>query len=293
MASQNFKGFANEWASDLTEVTRILNYLGNYPQQLAKLGIKHLIKAEELLSHLEEWHWLYAKFNGEEAEFFKPYWIPLQRNTYHYFLDMSDKNYPIFGYDFILHYSKNVLFESIADFDRVRDNEAALKVLKEIESENTMAHIKRDHKQKNALAYTGKAPVEKPTIEEISREDGVLKINRSRDGKKITVKHTTSSIIGLLPFEMSVQVVNFHMEVFYAMGEGLTELKYAKNVRNFTYFVRSKGRLREKKYKVVIGDNIAMATFNKNTFKISSISAELLNDFCFRLFEMCNEEALP
>ncbi|NDW11141.1 hypothetical protein D0T56_15960 [Dysgonomonas sp. 520] len=110
--------FIRQWKPQLEQISFILQYLHTYPKALSDLKIKDLITPQELYKQQEEWIWLYSKYKGMEKDFFRPYWIPIQRNGYDYFIDMSDSNFPIIEaffeyFDEPYHWEKKILFESI------------------------------------------------------------------------------------------------------------------------------------------------------------------------------------
>lgn len=123
--------FLKEWEIQFKQVASILQYLHTYPTALAELKIEDLITPDELYKQQEDWIWLCSKYEGEEKEFFKPYWIPIQRCEYGYFIDISDKNFPVieafFDYfDEPYHWEKKVLFKSVNSLMLAEDNKIDL-----------------------------------------------------------------------------------------------------------------------------------------------------------------------
>lgn len=121
------KNFLKEWEPQLKDVGFILYYLHTYPDALKNIRIEDLIIPDELPERLGEWHWLYSKYNDAEKKFFKPYWIPIQRDGYDYFLDISDSKYPIIEafynyFDEPYHWEKKIFFKSVSNLMLVEDN---------------------------------------------------------------------------------------------------------------------------------------------------------------------------
>ena len=112
-----------------------------------KIDIEDLITPDEIIPRYQEWIVLYSKYDGLEKEFFKPYWLPLQRNSYEYFLDISDNQYPVFSFFFMpfepYSYSKQMLFDSISAFMLLEDNEYEIKRLKDHKFNEMMLHVKK------------------------------------------------------------------------------------------------------------------------------------------------------
>lgn len=89
--------FLKKWSVEVENVTNIIKYISTYPQLLNQLEIDDIIVPDQIIENQQNWINLYCKFdNPIEKEFFKTYWIPLQYNSFDFFIDMSNKNYPVF-----------------------------------------------------------------------------------------------------------------------------------------------------------------------------------------------------
>ena len=118
--------------SQLIEEFFVLQYLYKYQKFIFDLGIKDLICPEERFKQKESWIWLLSKLDGMEKEFFKPYWIPIQKYQYDYFIDMSDYKLPIIEafFDYFkepYHWEKKILLESIFMLKIAEENNIDLK----------------------------------------------------------------------------------------------------------------------------------------------------------------------
>jgi len=130
--------FFEQWKPQFDKVSYILQYLHTYPAVLSDLKIEDLIMPNELYKQQEEWVWLYSKFTGMEQEFFKPYWIPIQRSGYDYFIDMSDEKFPIIEafYDYfdddeqLYHWEKKIFFKSIINLMLAYDKNIDLELFR-------------------------------------------------------------------------------------------------------------------------------------------------------------------
>ena len=119
--------FFAQWQPQLEKVSYIFQYLHTYPDVLSELKIEDLITPDELNKQQEEWIWLCSKFTGMEKEFFQPYWIPIQKSGYDYFIDISDDKFPVIEafFDSIrkpYHWEKKFLFKSIDKLMLAEDN---------------------------------------------------------------------------------------------------------------------------------------------------------------------------
>ena len=98
----NFLSFLNEWGKQFEDLKNILLYLNTYPELLSNIELQNLHDSESIIPEQEDWFRISAKFDHPlEKEFFKPYWVPIVRDSLDYFVDLSDDNYPIFETNFI------------------------------------------------------------------------------------------------------------------------------------------------------------------------------------------------
>ena len=128
--------FLKEWGEKFKKISCMLQYLHTFQSRaLSDLKIEDLITPTELYRHQSDWLWLYSKIQGKEKEFFKPYWIPIQRSVYEYFIDISDDRFPIIDtyFDYIdesYQWKKIVFFNSITDLMLIDRIEVDLKQYK-------------------------------------------------------------------------------------------------------------------------------------------------------------------
>jgi hypothetical protein len=124
MTKEDFK---NQWAKQLEDIKHILDFLTTYPQVLKQLEFEDLLTSDELLKSQMDWVRICSKYEGMEKDFFKPYWVPIQKSSLSYFIDLSNPNYPIFKSSFIFSepysYEKMNLFESINELMLLGDSD--------------------------------------------------------------------------------------------------------------------------------------------------------------------------
>jgi hypothetical protein len=111
--------FFMEWEKQLKAVSFILDYLHTYPNVLNQLKLEEVLTSNELFNSQKDWIRICSKYEGMEKEFFKPYWVPIQKSSFDYFIDLSDPNYPIFEISFTFFepysYQRMNLFNSISE----------------------------------------------------------------------------------------------------------------------------------------------------------------------------------
>jgi hypothetical protein len=111
--------FFREWEKQLKDVSFILDFLYTYPNVLHQLKFEDILSSGELYNSQNDWIRICSKYDGLEKKFFKPYWVPVQKSSFNYFIDLSDANYPIFEFGFVTvqpySYERMNLFNSISE----------------------------------------------------------------------------------------------------------------------------------------------------------------------------------
>ena len=90
-----------------------------------------MLTSDELLKSQIDWISTTSKYEGMEKDFFRPFWVTIQRSSLSYFIDLSNPNYPIFKSSFIFSepysYDKMNLFDSINDLLLLGDTDVNTK----------------------------------------------------------------------------------------------------------------------------------------------------------------------
>ncbi len=93
----HFAIFIDKWGSQFYTVPFILKYLASYPLLRRKLNNLKPLKTSELNESQMEWVSLITQFdNLIESEFFKEYWVPLDKKSYSVFIDLSSPKLSLF-----------------------------------------------------------------------------------------------------------------------------------------------------------------------------------------------------
>jgi hypothetical protein len=113
------KDFDKDWIERFADVETILEQLHQFPATVRAFKEGELAKPGDLLESLRAWVSLYRQYTGMEKDFFKPYWVPFLKDSMDVFIDLSDKDLPVFEtpYYFIgtQKYIKLDLFKSAKD----------------------------------------------------------------------------------------------------------------------------------------------------------------------------------
>ncbi|MDA3818079.1 MAG: hypothetical protein PF486_11930 [Prolixibacteraceae bacterium] len=92
-----FAEFMDEWGEQFSKVQPIINYLSSYPIMIEKTRLMGTFVEEGLEEHQLEWISLIAQlYHPLDRNFFKPYWVPIFKDRYDFFIDISNPGYPIF-----------------------------------------------------------------------------------------------------------------------------------------------------------------------------------------------------
>lgn len=126
------ENYLEKYKKQLTDIEHILRYLQTYPEILAHSGLTDLMKPEKLYAQYIEWLDMCNKFTGEEKEFFKKNWLPIDDSSIDYFIDLSDDRYPIITmiynqFNEPYCWLKKIYFPSIIELMLAHDNDIDLK----------------------------------------------------------------------------------------------------------------------------------------------------------------------
>jgi hypothetical protein len=95
---EEFSKFINEWSDQFDNIQFILRYLKSYKSKSEKFNRINFTDPNEIEFYQKEWLWLLSRLgNPIEYDFFKPYWIPVENDSYDYFIDLSSSDFPFFS----------------------------------------------------------------------------------------------------------------------------------------------------------------------------------------------------
>jgi hypothetical protein len=122
-----FKNFLSEWDSKFSKLPHIAQIFTSFPSFQQKLEEMLIIKSHELNEYQLEWVSLVAQFdNPIEKEFFKTYWVPVSKNEYKYFIDLSSEFFTLFKVDFYpfkpYRWNTEEIISDISEFILALDN---------------------------------------------------------------------------------------------------------------------------------------------------------------------------
>ena len=122
-----FSNFLKNWEIQFSQVPYILKYLASYPEILSRIKDLPLLNEDELLASQLEWVSLVARLSDPiETSFFKSFWVPIQKNSYDYFIDLSQEPLPLFKIHYFFlkphHWFQEIIISDLKDFFISIDN---------------------------------------------------------------------------------------------------------------------------------------------------------------------------
>lgn len=274
----SFSAFIDEWGKQFSDVRNILSYLNTYPDLMSSIELKSLHDSESILPEQEDWVRISAKFdNPLEKEFFKPYWVPIVRDSIDYFIDLSDENYPIFETHFIFfepyNWHKQFLVKDISSLLLASDENINLQRILEKNEGKRWEQVEDFFEQRRKMAFEGKLHIEPVKPDELVLEESD-DIQISHTGNTLIVEGASPLIIGLLPFDLEIVL----KEIVFKYGEPFDNLADVKIIRDLIFLIRNSGMLRIDSIEILLRDyqNDSVKYFNNKA--LFSLSDNQLKD---------------
>jgi hypothetical protein len=96
MAEKLILDFYNNWDIEFANLKKALISIKETENQLHLFEFKSIVDAKDLDNHHCSWLHLMSKYQGLEKDFFKMYFVPIEKEIYNYYVDLSDENLPVF-----------------------------------------------------------------------------------------------------------------------------------------------------------------------------------------------------
>ncbi len=128
-AIKRYESFLSSWGSVFRKIPSILNLLSSYPELCSKINFLKPLNLDHLHEIQFEWISLISRFeNPIERRFFKEYHVPVEKDSYDFFIDMSSKSLPVFRIDYFAfepqHWYKTIVFSNINELIKSMDNDS-------------------------------------------------------------------------------------------------------------------------------------------------------------------------
>jgi hypothetical protein len=214
--------------------------------------MKELYNPDNLDDAQIEWIWLCSKFdNILEIDFFKPYWVPLEVNSYDYFMDISDENYPVFDINYFFYepykWYKKYISTDIKEVLLSPETGLGLRKILEENDKTRWSQVGEFFKERRRLRYEGKIHIEPVNHFEIIPElSNLTKVKIGFAASSVSVSDVTSIIAGLLPFNLRIDL----KQICYEYGAPNLKTDKIRFIRDFVFFLRDTGLRRVNRYRI-------------------------------------------
>jgi hypothetical protein len=211
-----FDRFLVDWGSKFRMVPSILKYLTSYPEIEDKFKDFFPLELGNINNLQLEWVSLVAQFdNSLETSFFRNFWVPIKKDSYDYFIDLSSGTYSIFNATYFsfepfgwlkeyLCHDVSKLFQSFEDKSIDIDEELEFNL---IDYCNDLGDLQVKHRE---LGLKGK--ILPPSISPFKFfNNSTFSVNI--DGNKLSMTGVTPLVISLLPHETEIEIIDFTVDL--------------------------------------------------------------------------------
>jgi hypothetical protein len=292
-----FAAFLEKWGDQYASLKNTLTRLKEHQEILNKFDICDIYSPEELDVWVEDWLNMHSKlYHPLEIMFFKPYWVPVSKHSYDFFVDLSAGTNNIMQvvyismapYAWAIAYSFPSLLFLIAapeKLDDVVNIFLAQKEHTELDYFNDFC-LKREE-----LAYQGQLEVEPVTFEEVFDtsielpEDNLILTKPPINIKDslITINHVNVMAVGLLPFDTELELI---MDVHDYHGE--REDSRIKCVRDMVFYLREHGYKGINEFRARIPDTNTEIYYERFFIEIANPAQYLKDRFTLTFDELQN-----
>lgn len=264
-----FDIFSIDWGDRFKMIPAIIKYLTTYPEIESKIEEFFPLDLVDLNNSQLEWISLVAQLdNPIETTFFKDFWIPIQKNRYDYFIDLSADSLPLFEVDYFpfepYRWYKKSIFKDLSLFllDIDDPNFNIEKHFENLENERLL-EVEGFFNERDELGLAGKLKPDPINKDSIFDEDENSDFKFQNDC--LTFRGVTSAIVGLLPYDWQIKLEGFSAQ--YIRNKNV--LDKVKSIESLVYLVQSVGLLSVASYSITFDSDIdCRADYNDNTFKI-------------------------
>lgn len=238
-----FDVFFNEWEEKFNKIHFILNYISSYPELGSELKDVQFLKSDDLENSQLEWISLISELdNPIDSDFFKPYWVPVAKDSYDYFIDLSCDTFSLFeSYYFFMEpyqWYKQFIFNDITEFLTSVDNKSIS--INDIIKTNELKKwelVESIFNERDKLGFSGKIDLKPIDKERLFCKKGEYSYKLTED--RLEVSGINSIAICLFPLEEEI-ILN-HINATYNKDEFVTTR--IKNIKALAFLIENLGFL--------------------------------------------------
>jgi len=213
--------------NELRHIASILDVLNSSSFLMSKISDIDLINSSELISCYSAWIDLVRKYSGLEKDFFSPYWVPISKNNYSLFIDISDSNYSVIEYFHAFRkpfpYSKIILFNSINDLLLLDEGDDSYN-LKESRFNQRINSLAEYKKLKNNLISKKELELPEYAISKIEIENKKILIHDFSSLGVVKFENVNNRIVRFLPVSLNIKHLEFREYITYGSISNVYEL---------------------------------------------------------------------
>ena len=112
----NWEDFQLNWGKEFNDVKAISYYINTYSKSKQNILKIDFLNPEDLENAQKDWLQLISKYTNQiDIDFFKPYWIPIEKNNFEPFIDLSSPNFTLFNCNYFssTHWHKTDILNDI------------------------------------------------------------------------------------------------------------------------------------------------------------------------------------
>jgi hypothetical protein len=275
-----FNEFINEWETKFNKISFLLKYIESYPELTGALKKHYPLLTGDLINSQRDWISLVSLLdNPIDTCFFKPYWVPISKNSYDLFIDLSNDKLSIFEimYYFLEPYRwyKKYIFKNVTELLLEIDNPLFNWEEQIHQNENESRKILKSlFRERDQLGFAGLLE-----MEPIEKEDLVIEGNIGKcefNGHDILIfKGVRANAIGLLSPVIEITLTQFGN---LANSDNKLRMK-VKTIKALQYLIEKKGVYRINKYSLAFDKEYgSYAEFTNNQLIIHHNNLELLEE---------------
>ncbi len=115
---KRYKSFLSSWETTFREIPSILSILSSHPELCSRINLLKTFHLDHLYKIQYDYISLISRFDHPiESSFFKDYYVPIEDDSYDFFIDMSKTSFPIIYVSYFQfepqHWYKVTLFRNI------------------------------------------------------------------------------------------------------------------------------------------------------------------------------------
>lgn len=278
--------YLREWGAAFGNARHIVHILRKETENLASLGLGELVDPDHMEELQRDWVRLCGMVESPmERDFFKPWWVPMEKGSHEVFMDLSDERYPVFraAFFFIEPYRwyREFILEDISSLLLADERGTDMEALSRRNEEAAREQVDRFFRQRKAMAFKGELEVPPPERDELrtgNEDDFAVDQNFNVDYH--SVRGIGPLAIGLLPFDLPVTL----KEISVSQGSRPSQTEGVKCIRDLVYLLRNAGSRRITSYFVETrSERVGSFTYLDNELSIMNRDRELVKGFFSRL----------